>query len=88
MRFLKQKRGESMPDSFGKYLIERQAELDLSDDQLAYLAGSMFGAGSDTTAAAISVGILAAACYPEAQAKVQEELNAVFGSERRTFFLF
>jgi cytochrome P450 len=74
-----------MPDSFGKYLIERQEELDLSDDQAAYLAGSMFGAGSDTTAAGISVGVLAAACYPEAQAKVQEELDAVVGSERRTY---
>jgi len=80
----KMKRGESMPDSFGKYLIDRQEDLDLSDDQLAYLAGSMFGAGSDTTAAAISVGVLAAACYPEAQAKVQEELNAVFGSRPPT----
>lgn len=75
-------RNESTPDSFGKYLLERQPELDLSDDQTAYLAGSIFGAGSDTTAAAISIGVLAAACYPEAQKRVQEELDAVLGSER------
>jgi cytochrome P450 len=74
-----------MPDSFGKYLLERQEELDLSDDQTAYLAGSIFGAGSDTTASAISVGVMAAACYPEAQAKVQEELDTVIGTERRMF---
>jgi cytochrome P450 len=76
-----------MPESFGKYLLERQNELGLSDGQAAYLAGSMFGAGSDTIASAISIGVLAAACYPEAQAKVQEELDAirVIGSERGMF---
>ncbi|KIJ99162.1 hypothetical protein K443DRAFT_680159 [Laccaria amethystina LaAM-08-1] len=79
-------RGEEIPQSFGKYLLERQAELELSDDETAYLAGSMFGAGSDTTASAISVGVLAAACYPEAQAKVQEELDAVIGRERPPTF--
>ncbi|KAF9456168.1 cytochrome P450 [Collybia nuda] len=71
--------GESIPDSFGKYLLERQQELQLSDDEASYLAGSMFGAGSDTTASAISVGVLAAACYPEAHARVREELDSVIG---------
>lgn len=45
-------------------------------------SSSMFGAGSDTTASAISVSVLAAACYPEAQAKVQEELDMVVGRDR------
>jgi cytochrome P450 len=47
----------------------------------------MFGAGSDTTASAISISIMAAACYPEAQAKVQEELDNVIGKERGEDFL-
>lgn len=34
--------------SFSKYLIENQKEIDLSGDELAYLAGSMFGAGATT----------------------------------------
>ena len=46
----------------------------------------MFGAGSDTTASAISISIMAAACYPDAQAKVQEELDSVIGKERGEFF--
>jgi len=75
-------RGEEVPQSFGKYLLERQSELELSDDETAYLAGSMFGAGSDTTASAISVAVLASACYPEARAKVQAELDQVIGRER------
>lgn len=65
------------PPSFGGYLLERQAELGLSDDETAYLAGSMFGAGSDTTASAISVALMAAAAYPETQIPVRRELRAL-----------
>lgn len=38
---------------FAKYLLERQQEFELSDDELAYLAGSMFGAGSDTVSTVV-----------------------------------
>lgn len=49
---------------------------------MAYLAGSLFGAGADTTAVAIMVVIMASACFPKAQAKVQEELDTVIGRDR------
>ena len=42
-----QAKNEAMP-CFATYLLERQEQSGLSDDELAYLAGSMFGAGSDT----------------------------------------
>ncbi|EPQ50746.1 cytochrome P450 [Gloeophyllum trabeum ATCC 11539] len=77
--------GQARP-SFAKYLLERQTEYDLTDDELAYLAGSMFGAGSDTSAAAITIAIMAAATHPEAQAKVQEELDSVVGRDRLPTF--
>lgn len=67
---------------FAKYLLERQHEYDLSDDELAYLAGSMFGAGSDTTASAISIAIMAAAVFPAAQRKVQDQLDLIVGKGR------
>ena len=73
--------GEEVPSSFGKYLLKRQKKLELSDNATAYLAGSVFGVGSDTTASAISI-ILAAACYPNEQLKVREELENVLGRER------
>ncbi|THV05169.1 cytochrome P450 [Dendrothele bispora CBS 962.96] len=82
----KMARGEEVSQSFGKYLIERQEELGLSDNETAYLAGSMFGAGSDTTASAISVALMAAAVYPETQKKVQEELDNVVGRARPPVF--
>ncbi|KAJ3769963.1 cytochrome P450 [Lentinula raphanica] len=79
-------RGEEIPASFGKYLIEKQSMLGLSDDEIAYLAGSMFGAGSDTSASAISVALMAATCYPEAQKAIQDELDSVVGRGRPPVF--
>jgi cytochrome P450 len=49
---------------------------------MAYLAGSLFGAGADTTAVTTMVLVMAAACYPRAQEKVQEELDVVVGRDR------
>ncbi|KIK53850.1 hypothetical protein GYMLUDRAFT_49144 [Collybiopsis luxurians FD-317 M1] len=78
--------GEEVPASFGKYLIEQQPSLGLSDAETAYLAGSMFGAGSDTSASAISVALMAATCYPETQRVIQEELDNVVGRGRPPTF--
>ncbi|KAG2068482.1 cytochrome P450 [Suillus decipiens] len=72
--------------SFTKTLLENTQEHQLSTDEMSYLAGSLFGAGSDTTAVAITVAIMAAACYPAAQAKVHEELDMVIGSDRAPTF--
>lgn len=68
--------------SFTTYLLEHQEEYGLSDDELAYLAGSMFGAGSDSTATAISFVMMAAATHPQAQAQVQAQLDSVVGRDR------
>jgi len=68
--------------SFAAYLLQNQVRLGLSDQELAYLTGSMFGAGSDTTAAALGVVTMAAACHPEAQARVQAQIDKVVGRQR------
>ncbi|KAL5527311.1 hypothetical protein ACEPAG_6102 [Sanghuangporus baumii] len=81
----KMRKNEAQP-CFAKYLLERQRELELEDDELAYLAGSMFGAGSDTTAAAISIVIMAAALFPDAQRQVQEQLDMIVGRDRMPSF--
>ncbi|KAH7920047.1 cytochrome P450 [Leucogyrophana mollusca] len=72
--------------SFVKYLLEHQNEHKLSREEMAYLAGSLFGAGSDTTAVAIMVLVMAAARHPKAQALVQEELDNVVGRDRAPTF--
>ncbi|KAG2159536.1 cytochrome P450 [Suillus bovinus] len=72
--------------SFTKALLENTEEHKLSTDEMAYLAGSLFGAGADTTAIGITAIIMAAACHPLAQAKVHEELDMVIGSDRAPTF--
>ncbi|KAG1862642.1 cytochrome P450 [Suillus subluteus] len=72
--------------SFIKSLLENTEEHRLSTDEMSYLAGSLFGAGSDTTAVGITATVMAAACHPLAQAKVHEELDMVIGSDRTPTF--
>ncbi|KAJ3487189.1 hypothetical protein NLI96_g3712 [Meripilus lineatus] len=77
---------EDIQPSFASYILERQRELELSDDETAYLVGEIFGAGADTTASAISFIAMAAACFPGEQAKVQEQIDNVVGDGRLPTF--
>ncbi|KAG2078552.1 cytochrome P450 [Suillus decipiens] len=72
--------------SFTKTLLENTEGHRLSTDEMSYLAGSLFVAGSHTTAVGITAAIMAAACHPLAQAKVHEELDMVIGSDRAPTF--
>lgn len=71
---------------FVSWMSQRQAEFELTDDELAAACGSLFGAGSDTTSAALNVCILAALKYPEAQKVVQHEMDRVVGQKRMPSF--
>lgn len=71
-----------MAPSFAAYITERQAEFQMSDDEVAYLCGSLFLAGSDTSSSAIAICVMAAALHPEIQARLHEELDRVVGSAR------
>ncbi|KAG1728980.1 cytochrome P450 [Suillus paluster] len=72
--------------SFMKYMLENRDVHGLTDPETAFLAGAFFGAGSDTTASAMCIVLLAAACFPEEQAKVQAELDVVIGRHRAPTF--
>ncbi|KAG2360132.1 cytochrome P450 [Suillus spraguei] len=72
--------------SFAKTLLENTEDHRLSADEMSYLAGTLFEAGSDTTTVGITNMIMAAACHPMAQAKVHEELDMVIGSDRAPTF--
>ncbi|PBK86254.1 cytochrome P450 [Armillaria gallica] len=78
--------GEDAQPSFAKNLIENQTMYGLSDNETAYLAGSMFGAGSDTTASAISVVVMALACYPETATKARAQIDTLVGIKRYPTF--
>ncbi|KAG1750426.1 cytochrome P450 [Suillus paluster] len=72
--------------SFAKYMLESSDHFGLTEAETASLAGSFFGAGSNTTAVAICTVLMAAACFPEEQATVQAELDAVIGRHRAPTF--
>ncbi|GHJ87894.1 hypothetical protein NliqN6_4296 [Naganishia liquefaciens] len=82
----RQRLKESSISCFTRFISEKQQEYRLSDNECAYLCGSLFGAGSDTSASAISIVIMAAAVFPEAQRRVQEELDRVVGRDRLPSF--
>ncbi|KAG2034246.1 cytochrome P450 [Suillus americanus] len=72
--------------SFGRYLLENEHLLGLSELEMHFLSGTFFAAGSDSSAAAICTVLMAAACFPEEQAKVQAELDEVVGRHRAPTF--
>ncbi|KAG1775087.1 cytochrome P450 [Suillus placidus] len=74
------------PHSVAKDLLLHSDDNKLSEAEIAYLTGSLVGAGSDTTAVAISTVLMAAARFPHAQARVHEELEAVIGRETSPTF--
>ncbi|KAG0695263.1 cytochrome P450 [Suillus ampliporus] len=72
--------------SFMKYMLENTDVHGLTETETAFLGGAFFGAGSDTTSSAICIVLLAAVCFPEEQAKVHAELDAVIGRHRAPTF--
>lgn len=70
------------PDCWEKIAVEKEQESGLTPDQLAYVVGTMFEAGSTTTAAATMSFMLCMVLHPEKQQRLQEELDKVVGSGR------
>ncbi|PBK80852.1 cytochrome P450 [Armillaria gallica] len=73
---------EIIKPNFVQNLLEKNAEYQMNEDEIAFLSGGLFLAGADTTASAISIMMMAAACFPEAQRKVQAQLDTVVGPHR------
>ncbi|OJA08122.1 hypothetical protein AZE42_08434 [Rhizopogon vesiculosus] len=68
--------------SFAKYMLDNGQRYGLTELEMASLAGVFFGGGSDTVSAAIGTVLMAAACFPEEQAKVQAEFDEAIGRDR------
>ncbi|KAG2152829.1 cytochrome P450 [Suillus clintonianus] len=80
------KSNEDIGPSFMRYMLENSHLYGLTEIEMAFLAGAFFGAGSQTTSMAICTVLMAAGCFPEEQAKVQAELDAVIGRHRAPTF--
>lgn len=75
----------SQVQSFTRTFIENKDSYQLSDDEGAYVVGTLFEAGSGTTAAAMMSFCLAMCHFPEWQKKMQDELDAHVGSQMPEF---
>ncbi|KAF4466280.1 hypothetical protein FALBO_6862 [Fusarium albosuccineum] len=75
------------PTCFAKHLLEEQENLGMSDLEIAYTAGSPFGAGVETSAGSLASFLLACAKFgPQFIPRAQEELDRVVGSDRLPTF--
>lgn len=74
------------PSCVMKSFLEKQEDFGLSDDEAAYVVGTLFEAGSGTTASAMMSFVLAMCLYPEWQTRLQHELDQVVGDERMPTF--
>ena len=77
---LRTKVGKCQP-CFVSKVQERQAELGLTDGEGASMAGSLFGAGSDTTASGLAIFVMAMCRYPDVLKKLQAEMDRVCGTD-------
>ena len=71
---------------FAKTFVEKQKQYALADDEGAYVIGTLFEAGSGTTAAAMMSFCLAMCHYPEWQEKLQREVDDWVGHSRMPDF--
>ncbi|RGP61683.1 cytochrome p450 [Fusarium sporotrichioides] len=69
-------------DSFLKSMLDGQKKNEMDDEHVAYLAGNLMEAGSDTTASTLLSFLLAMIRYPAEFKKAQQEVDEVCGSAK------
>ncbi|KAI4690247.1 hypothetical protein J4E81_007399 [Alternaria sp. BMP 2799] len=79
---LTQEGAEAEKDNFGKHVVASQQASHMTDLEVASLMGNLIGGGVDTTSSTMLSCILAMARFPEVQAKVHAEFDAVVGYDR------
>ncbi|KAK3329159.1 cytochrome P450 [Apodospora peruviana] len=67
---------------FCEELVAAQKAEGFSDDQAAYISGTLLEAGSDTTSSTLYAFVQAMLLYPDVQRKAQEEVDRVVGEGR------
>ncbi|EIW77912.1 cytochrome P450 [Coniophora puteana RWD-64-598 SS2] len=77
--------GDAGP-SFSKHLFENESSYGMTRKEMAFLAGSFFSAGSETSAIGACQIMMSAALHPEIQARIQAEIDAVVGHDRAPTF--
>lgn len=76
---------EEILPSFAQTYLEEREKSQLTEDEGAYVIGTLFEAGSGTTAAAMMSFCLAMTLHPEAQKPMWEEVDRVCGDRLPEF---
>ncbi|TFK32278.1 cytochrome P450 [Crucibulum laeve] len=85
--FVKQQMTTGKADiSFTSKLLDEPGVTLEREFEIKWSAGSLYSGGADTTVSAIYAFFKAMALHPDAQAKAQEELDAVVGNDRLPSF--
>lgn len=70
------------PDCWEKMYVEHKDDYALTEDQGAYVVGTLFEAGAGTTASAMMSWCLCMVHHPAEMKKLQEEVDKVCGDKR------
>ncbi|KAK7038589.1 cytochrome P450 [Favolaschia claudopus] len=65
-------------ECFTARLWEQKEKMNLTDEELYYISGSAYAAGTDTSSITLLWFVMAMALYPEAQKKAQAEVDSFF----------
>ncbi|EMD33484.1 hypothetical protein CERSUDRAFT_118063 [Gelatoporia subvermispora B] len=76
--------GEEDLECFAARLWDQQAKSGFDLEDLSYVAGTAFEAGTDTTAATVVWFLMAMLLYPDTMRKAHAELDRVLGSDGKT----
>jgi cytochrome P450 len=79
-------KGGSQKESFVRTWLENRSQYELTDDEAAYVIGTLFEAGAGTTAAALMSFVLAMVQHPDWQRKLHTEIDKVVGDYRLPTF--
>ncbi|KAJ5634636.1 hypothetical protein N7528_002478 [Penicillium herquei] len=63
-------------------MYDAQLDDDFSDDQAAYIAGTLLEAGSETTSSTLYAFVQAMLLFPDVQKRAQREIDSVVSAER------
>ncbi|KAE8454276.1 hypothetical protein EG329_005201 [Mollisiaceae sp. DMI_Dod_QoI] len=80
------KKRDGEKENFTEIFLSGQEKWGLSDDEGAYVVGTLFEAGAGTTAAAMMSFMLAMALHPSALRALQNEIDKVVGGDRLPTF--
>lgn len=77
----KKKQGKAEP-CYLDFILDNQAKLDMSYDEVVFLGAVLMDAGGETASSYLQSFVLAMLSFPDAQNKAQDEIDRIIGNDR------